>query len=98
MLILLVCVKLSRIPEIPHGMEHSESTFRVFIDFGDNKPQVHRATRVHRVLGPGANLLFYSRKEVIAAAAVIAARPQTALLKSGVLSRMDKGRYDRAFL
>jgi len=41
---------------------------------------------------------FYSRKEVVAAATVIAARPQTALLKSGVQNRMDTGRYDRAFL
>jgi hypothetical protein len=45
-----------------------------------------------------ANLLFYSRKEVVAAAAVIAAGAHTALLKSSVQSRRDKGRYDRAFL
>lgn len=43
-----------------------------------------------------ASLPFYSRKEVVAAAAVIAARPHTALLKSGVQSRKDRDHYDRA--
>jgi len=45
-----------------------------------------------------AKLLFYPRKEIVAAAAVIAARTQTALLESGVRNGMDRGRCDRAFL
>src|SRR5215472_743659 len=98
MLVFLVCVELSCVAEAPYRMKHSECTFRVFIDFGDYKSQVHRATPVHRVRKRGANLLFYSRKEVIAAASVIAAGPHAALLESGVRSHMDKGRHDQAFL
>jgi hypothetical protein len=82
MLVFLVCVELSCEAQAPYRMKHSECTFRVF-DFGDHKSQVHRATHVHRVREPGARLLLYSRKEIVATAAVIAAGrslyPRTAL-------------------
>jgi len=49
-------------------------------------------------LDPGMSSLFHSRKEVVAAATVVIARPHAALLESGGLSRKDRGHCDRAFL
>src|SRR5690349_19959255 len=99
MLIFLVWMEISCIAEIPHGMEHPERTLQVVVNFGNDKSQVHRDTHAHRGRScPLASWLFHSRKEVVAAATVVIARPHAALLESGGLSRKDRGRCDRAFL
>src|SRR5262249_45245060 len=86
MLVFLVRIEPSCVAEISNGVEHAERPLRISIDFGDNESQVHNGSAFWPTgnKGPSRRSAFYSRKEVVAAATVVAASAHTAFLESAV--------------